>query len=73
MPRVLTPIWGEGPAGREWWEHLRKTLTHMGWKECHEVPCLWLFPGVEGTSQAELATIVDDMLIVEKASAKRSP
>jgi hypothetical protein len=52
-----TPIWGEAPAGREWWLSLASTLTKIGWRECLEVPCLWLFAGEDGTNRAELVTI----------------
>jgi hypothetical protein len=60
-----TPIWGEAPAGREWWLSLRKTLLGMGWCECMEVPCLWTFQGDADTNRAEAVTIVDDILLSE--------
>ena len=61
-----TPIWGEAPAGREWWMSPNTTLTEVGWCECLEVPCLWLFRGINGTNLAKLLTIVDDLLFSEQ-------
>ena len=58
-----TPIWGEAPAGREWWVSLKGTLTTIGWCESLTVQCLWTFPGEGNTNQAELLTIVDLSLI----------
>jgi hypothetical protein len=57
------PTWGEGPAGREWYETLYAILFEMGWVPAELTPALWRF--VEPGNDCCLSTIVDDLLFTE--------
>ena len=63
---LVTPLWGEGPAGYEWQRQLNDTLRSIGWRQCEDVPAMF-YHGDGGPNDARMLTIVDDILISEAA------
>jgi len=59
------PLFGEPPAGREWFDTLEEDLIEFGWSQTEAVPCQWTLRTEE--SDAVLITVVDDLLFTESS------
>ena len=62
--KLVTPLWGEAPAGYEWQCKLNDTLHELGWRQCEDVPAMFYY-GDGGPNDARLLTVVDDLLFSE--------
>ena len=66
---VVTPIYGEGPAGDEWDTEATEASAAAGWMAAEGVPALSVAKLAGGTS-AEMIRIVDDFLVAVPAERK---
>jgi hypothetical protein len=65
---LVTPMWGEAPAGFEWGVTLIETITGLaGWRAAEGVGCLYFWEGeIDGVqTDCRMVTITDDFMISE--------
>ena len=72
---LVTPMWGEAPAGYEWGVTLIEAITGLaGWRAAEGVGCLYYWAGeVQGVrTDCRMVTITDDFLISEHHASNRA-
>ena len=64
---IVRALYGGKAAGADYWRHVRKAMTEMGFESCKADPDVWMRPGIkeDGTKHWEYVLLyTDDILAI---------